>query len=253
MTIRIKIVKLFEKLLGVRIVRPRQVGTVYEEEHLARFLNQFSIDCVLDVGANEGQYATMLRHRAGYKGLIVSFEPILEIANTLAEKARADKNWVVIPRALDEISRTAVLNVMNSSVFTSLNAPAFDQPDIFSKENKVIRRVELETSTLQREMEELSSRYDFQRPFLKLDTQGHDLAVAKGSGTLLKKFVGIQTELSIVPIYENSEGFVSTINWFNASGFSLSAFVPNNQGHFPRLIETDAIFVNNLYSTIGDH
>ena len=41
---------------------------------LNSFLNYNSIDLVLDVGANSGQYALSLR-RFGYKNKIISFEP----------------------------------------------------------------------------------------------------------------------------------------------------------------------------------
>jgi hypothetical protein len=56
-------------------VRPRKMALLFEEEHLRRFLRHFEVDCVFDVGANSGQYATMVRERAGYLGPIVSFEP----------------------------------------------------------------------------------------------------------------------------------------------------------------------------------
>ena len=63
---------IFEQLLNVRIVRKGKVALIFEEVHLQRFFEHYKIDCVFDVGANEGQYATMLRERVGYHGHIIS-------------------------------------------------------------------------------------------------------------------------------------------------------------------------------------
>jgi predicted xylose isomerase-like sugar epimerase len=58
-------------------------------EHIATVLRLYAVNCVLDVGANRGQYARMLRRR-GYRGHIVSFEPV---ATTFAE-------WSDAPQAI---------------------------------------------------------------------------------------------------------------------------------------------------------
>jgi hypothetical protein len=42
---------------------------------LREMLTQLEIDCILDVGANRGQFARELR-RIGFRGLIFSFEPL---------------------------------------------------------------------------------------------------------------------------------------------------------------------------------
>ena len=84
----------------------------------------------------------------------------------------------------------------------------------------------------------------FRRPYLKLDTQGSDLAVAEGAGVMISSFAAIQTETAISSLYEGIPEFVESRAFFTGRGFDLSAIVPNNEGHFPRLIETDCIYVN---------
>jgi len=93
-----------------------------EPEQLERFLTAFLVDCVFDVGANVGQYATRLRE-LGFKGLIVSFEPNPDIGSTLRARAARDEKWIVEELALDEKSRLLTFNIMNSPEFSSLHEP----------------------------------------------------------------------------------------------------------------------------------
>lgn len=45
-------------------------------DHLKAVFRVYSIDTVLDVGANLGQFRSMLWEDVGFKGRIVSFEPV---------------------------------------------------------------------------------------------------------------------------------------------------------------------------------
>jgi SAM-dependent methyltransferase len=50
-----------------------------------RLFNHFSINCILDVGANEGQFAE--KHlKYGYNGRVISFEPIKAVFDKLEKK-----------------------------------------------------------------------------------------------------------------------------------------------------------------------
>src|SRR6185503_14223092 len=69
------------KLVSLRLVDKRRLNLLPEQTHLRRLLAHLDVDCVFDVGANTGQYAEMLRRRAGFRGRIVSFEPIPEAAS----------------------------------------------------------------------------------------------------------------------------------------------------------------------------
>ena len=56
----------------------------------ARLLASERIDLLLDVGANEGQYALRMR-RAGFQGRIVSFEPLSDAFAALERRAAATR------------------------------------------------------------------------------------------------------------------------------------------------------------------
>ncbi|MGH6936891.1 MAG: FkbM family methyltransferase, partial [Methylocella sp.] len=85
----------------------------------------------------------------------------------------------------------------------------------------------------------------FKYPFLKIDTQGNDVAVVKGGEDVLRNFVGIQTELAVKRLYDGTLDFIGAIEYFRSMGFELSALVPNTVGQFPQLIEIDAILIRS--------
>jgi FkbM family methyltransferase len=247
MTAKQWLASLAERQLGVRIVKPSRVGLLFEEQHLSRFLSHFDVDCVFDVGANIGQYATALRDRIGYRGHIISFEPNPLAAEKLRANSAGDPLWHVEELALDAVEGQASFNVMESDQFSSLRTPDHSSIDIFSGTNKVQRTISITTSTIARVLPTFRQKLGFKRPFLKMDTQGHDLAVAKGAGDMIAEFVGLQSELSIRPIYEGAPDYREPLEYYRERGFVLSAFVPNNEGQFPDLVEIDCIMYNKAF------
>jgi FkbM family methyltransferase len=234
------------KPLGLIVAHKGLAWELMEPEQLERFLAAFKVDCVFDVGANIGQYAMRLR-QIGFKGLIVSFEPNPDVAQVLREAASADDLWVVQELALDERSRPLNFNVMKSSQFSSLHDPDHSHSKILAEENSVERQISLVTQTLETVFPALKAKHKFRRSFLKMDTQGHDIAVAKGAGSFLPQFVGIQSELSLTNLYKDQPGFVEVMQFYKDAGFKLSALVPNNAGHFPDLNEIDCIMYNPAF------
>lgn len=232
---------IIEKALDVQVIPPGHVALVFEQEHLRRFLARFEVDCVFDVGANRGQYASMLRTRAGYRGPIVSYEPIPELARELSAAAERDPAWRIESLALGETDGQTEFNVYASDTFSSLHAFSEAGRKHFRKASRIERRVPVRVATLARELEKHRSRLGFRHPFLKMDTQGHDLAVAAGAGERLREFVGLQSELAIEQLYAGSPSWQEALEFYRTHGFELSALVPNNLGHFPRLLEIDCI------------
>jgi FkbM family methyltransferase len=234
---------IFQKLRSLRVVDARRLHLLPEQTQLQRLLAHFDVDCVFDVGANTGQYATMLRRKAGFDGRIISFEPIPEAAAEIRRRAQHDALWTVEELALADTTEPRQFNVMAGSEFSSLSAPRTDEVGRFSVMNRPVRSITVQSETLASSFERLQTQHKFKRPFLKMDTQGFDLSVLRGAGAALSSFVGFQSELSIRRIYQDAADFREAITYYQSLGFDLSAFVPNNAGHFPALIEIDCIMV----------
>jgi hypothetical protein len=134
---------------------------------------------------------------------------------------------------------------MKSSRFNSLSEPRHDEVDIFREINRVEEAVSVRTENLATAYRRLKAAHRFQRPFLKLDTQGADVEIVSSAKSVLREFIGLQSELAVKRLYANSVDFRKAITVYEECGFLLSAFVPNNAGHFPQLIETDCIMVRD--------
>jgi FkbM family methyltransferase len=239
-----RIARMIENSFNVRISRPGLSDQYWEEDILKRFFHHFRVDCVFDVGANEGQYAEKLRKKVGFSGPIISFEPIPAAAARLRILADQDVDRYVEEVALDEVERSASFNVMFSSQFSSLKKPSTDDIAIFEQDNKVLSEIVMKTRTVEEYYNKYAPILGFKRPFLKMDTQGHDVSVAKGAGSVLGSFVGLQSELSFKKIYDESLRYDEALAFYDQAGFELSAFVPNNAGVFPMIVEMDCIMYN---------
>lgn len=241
--------KIIKKIRNLKIIDRRHLYKYYEQEHLKRLLSHLVVDCVFDIGANNGQYATMLRNEVGYKGLIVSFEPNPVAAEVARTKANGDTMWIVEEMAVSTSDGYQTFHVMNDSQFSSLSQPKHDEIDVFKTGNSVMKAIQVKTETLTTAYERLSQKHRFERPFLKMDTQGYDVAIVSHAGPALSHFVGLQSELAVMKLYDHSIDYKEALELYESSGFQMSAFVPNNSGHFPSLVETDCIMIRKLQET----
>ena len=88
----------FKKKLALRAISAgmplpeSRLDKITELIHLKQLINLLGINCVLDVGANEGQFALELRG-IGFKGLIVSFEPLHGAFQRLQQTFSRDSCW----------------------------------------------------------------------------------------------------------------------------------------------------------------
>lgn len=219
-----------------------------EGHMLGMFLERFNVDCVIDVGANRGQYASALRLNAGYRGHILSVEPIPAAFAELSIISKPDPLWHCENCALSEEIGNQNFHVMAGDQFSSFLDPTADEFDGLKQRNRITETIAVKTLTLDALIDQWQAKLGFCRPFLKLDTQGYDHIVVSSGPKNLRLMVGVQSEIAFKRLYKNSLMFDEMIHFLDQKGFSISAIFPNNAGHFPKCIEQDAIFFNRRFN-----
>src|SRR5262249_32287330 len=134
--------------LGYDIVPLREMKERDLALHLRELLRRLDIDCVLDVGANAGQYRDFLRNKVFYDGIIVSFEPVAQHVQTLRERSRAARDWHVEGYALGSREGSLPINVMVSDQFSSFLEPNPEAVSEFADLNKPARSETVNVHTL---------------------------------------------------------------------------------------------------------
>jgi len=206
---------------------------------LARTLDAYDVDTILDIGANVGQYASMVR-RAGYAGRIISCEPLTGAFGELSGRARRDDRWTPLRTAVGREPGTTTINVSANSFSSSLrpmtdahltNAPG---SEYISTETVAVTTV----TDLVAEHSVVPSR-----TLLKIDTQGFEDEVLAGAGDLVDEFVAIQLELSMVELYEGQSLFDDHYSYMRDHGFRLHIMEPGFSGLTGQMMQCDGLFV----------
>lgn len=210
---------------------------------VVRLLNHFAIDCVIDVGANDGGFASTIR-RLGYSGRIVSVEPLSAPFEVLAARAAKDTAWDVVRAAVGDEDREIVINVAGNAGASSSVLPMLADHANAAPESRYVGT----EIVPQRRLDGLLPEFGVgkRRPaFLKLDVQGYEAAVLDGAAELLdaRAIVGLQMELSLVPLYAGAITYREGLDRAEELGMPLMGLVPGfSDPRSGRLLQFDAVF-----------
>jgi FkbM family methyltransferase len=212
--------------------------------HLTNVFQKYSIDCVIDVGANSGQYGAFLRSM-GFDGWIVSFEPVKSVFEKLTDSAKEDAKWICYNFALGDKPEKKIINVYSSSVFSSF-LDASDYSKGIWKSLETVTPEEVTVKMLDDIFFEISERTGCHHFYLKLDTQGYDLNVFHGGLKSLTKVDAIQTELSLIHVYKEMRAPYEVLAEFNKHNYHISGMYPINRDESLAVIEYDCVLVKKL-------
>jgi FkbM family methyltransferase len=218
-----------------------RVEHVLLELHLVHLLRVLDVNCVLDVGANQGQYGLELRH-AGYDGHIVSFEPVPDCFEALRLVAMGDPRWTAHPWALGTEDGSARINIAARSGMSSFLTPNAYAHERFGALMQTVGTVDVPVRRLEAVLDEVTRHIESPRLFLKMDTQGYDLEVFGGLGAAGTRLRGLQSEVSALPIYAGMPGMSEALSVYRSHGFALTGMFPVSRDERSlRVIEFDCV------------
>jgi FkbM family methyltransferase len=207
---------------------------------IAATLGFLGATTILDVGANIGQYASALR-ASGYRGAIVSCEPLSDAFEHLRRRASHDPRWEVLRTAVGAEVGTADINVSansySSSLLTMTEAHTSAAPGSETVASETVPVTTVADLVAERGL-------DPGRTLLKIDTQGYEAPVLDGAGPLVGRIAAVSLELSFVPLYEGQHLFDDLVARLRGAGYLLYALEAGfGDRRTGRMLQCDGLFV----------
>lgn len=215
------------------------IGTDPYANRLTRTLASHDIQTVLDIGANVGQYSALLR-AAGYRGRIISLEPLADAYERLSRRASGDDRWTTVNSAVGAEPGELEINVSANS-FSSSILPMSEAHLSADPHSAYVSTQKVPVTTVK----DLVREHDVDpaRCLLKVDTQGYEGEVLAGAGDLLGQFGALQLELSFVELYDGQKLYEELTSHVQSLGFTLWSIDPGISASDGRLLQCDGLFL----------
>tara|TARA_Y100000741_G_scaffold361926_1_gene346752 strand:+ start:2116 stop:2850 length:735 start_codon:yes stop_codon:yes gene_type:complete len=185
--------------------------------HIVKTLDFNKIDIVIDIGANEGQFAKKIIE-FGYQKKIISFEPIKSVHSMLLDNSKKYKNWIVYRYAFGKNTGYKNINISKNTVSSSILDIKKIHTDI-EPNAKFLKKEKIKIITLNRYLK--NKEFKNKKIFLKIDTQGYEKNILLGANRVLDNVSGIMLEASITKLYKGEESFLGIIKFLKKHGFSI--------------------------------
>ena len=177
----------------------------YHHKRIIKYLRNHKIDLVIDAGAHKGEFLINIMPHVPFKKAY-TFEPQLDVFNILKKKLNNDERIKHNNLALSEIIQKKRITINKLTSTSSLSE--FDNSSVFLKiknfllrqKNEELNSYEVTTTTIDNYFEEL----DLSNSLLKIDVEGYELNVLKGSKNTIKKIKFVLIENQFFNIYKNN-------------------------------------------------
>ena len=174
-------------------------------KRIAKFLQNRSIKTIIDIGAHKGEFTQNVLQIEGVNK-IIAFEPQKKIFNLLKEKFI--KNNIInlnnfalsekVEKKMMKINRMTATSTLNDIYKNSLYFKF--KSFLLNEKNSIISEEEINTTTF--DIFFKGTVFD-QNTLLKIDTEGYEFKVLKGSEQKIKEIKYILIENQFSKMYKN--------------------------------------------------
>jgi len=205
--------------------------------HLPKGLRR-SLRCVVDVGANEGQWSNALLQLLTPQRVEV-FEPNPKAYGQLVKRLAPYPTARVHQLALGSEPGELTLNVTAASNFASMLSPLESVSQYYeTNAMNVAEQVPVRVETLDRVTENLG-----EIDLIKLDVQGFERQVLAGATSALRRARALLIEANFVPHYATEDTFSTMTELLKQSSFELWDLSPPFRAPNGRALWCDAVFI----------
>jgi FkbM family methyltransferase len=203
------------------------------------WLKRAGINTVLDIGANEGQFAAQIRLLLP-DAFIHSFEPVSDCHRKLSERMYDDARFAVLPIALgDENAETIIYQNDFSQASSLLPTSALVQEAYPFAARTAAHNISV--SRLDDVARGLSLRDNI---LIKIDVQGFEDRVIRGGPLTIKRATVVILEVSFEILYEGQWLFADIYDAMRDLGFSYFGSLDQNlHPSDGRVLQANAIFM----------
>jgi len=232
-----KILKLFRVIKNISYLKTLiRCGVAPVDEHY-KILNLLNCSFVVDVGANKGQFALVVRN-CSPNARIVSFEPLEAPANKYLCVFKGDDKVRLCKVAIGSENSTKLIHVSKSDDSSSLLPITTTQSELFPGTEEA-RTETIKVNVLE---DHITADEVVSPSLLKIDVQGYELEVLNGSLRILNCFDYIYVECSFVELYEGQAFASSIIDFLQNKNFALCGVYNMSYDQSGKAIQADFLF-----------
>ena len=213
-----KIINSITSVFGYKFKKTRWL---YEKNlNLIKSLNSNNINSIIDVGANNGQFAEEI-FKNGFNGYVLSFEPLkIEHSNLLDKKIKMKKyNWEIAERCgLGASEKKLEINISGMRQSSSILNISEIHTSLYPKSANIDKE-KISIFPLDNFYNKITNMK--KNILVKIDTQGYELEILKGAKKTLDYINAIYVEVSLVELYKNQPLFDEILGYVKKAGFSV--------------------------------
>lgn len=250
------VIKRISNKLGIEVTSMKNVPT-----HTFIGLRKLSIKTIIDVGANEGQFAKKIL-KIFPDATVHCFEPLPEqftILKKWSDSFEKQSKVVTYNIALGDISGETEINYhTKQSASSSLLETTEKAEELFSRYSQDFsfspesqKKIKIKINRLDEVFKEDSSNIE-KDLLIKLDVQGFEEKVIKGGLLTFSLASACIVEIGITPIYKEQSSFINIVNLLNELGFKYIGNLNQSYSQNGSCIYLDAVFIKKEINDLSD-